>query len=124
MTLRLHHLAVQVTDLDVARAFWCGVLGLVVVREQAHSVWLDVGGTILMLEQCAGPVVDEPWASARPGPFVVALTMTAAERAGWREKLEAAGVVVDHESGFTIYFRDPFGTRVALSHFPEPRLDL
>ncbi|HEY1099928.1 MAG TPA: VOC family protein, partial [Myxococcota bacterium] len=34
MTLRLHHLAVQVTDLDVARAFWCGVLGLVVVREQ------------------------------------------------------------------------------------------
>lgn len=118
--MRLHHVALQVTDLDVARAFYVDVLGLTVLREQAHSVWVDADGVVLMLERSAGPVVDDGWASDRTGPFVVAFSIRADERAGWLERLTAANVLVDHVSGFSLYFRDPFGARLALSHFPEP----
>ncbi len=117
--LRLHHLAIQVTDLDIARAFYVDVLGFAVVREQGHSLWIDAGGVIVMLERCAGPVVDDAWTSDRPGPFVVAFSIRPQERAGWLERLAAANVVVDHASGFSIYFRDPFGARLALSHYPD-----
>jgi catechol 2,3-dioxygenase-like lactoylglutathione lyase family enzyme len=121
--MRLHHVAIQVPDLDAAVAFYSGVLGLAEVRRQAHAVWVDAGGTILMLERCAAAHDadhDDEWMSPRPGPFVVAFAIGAAERAGWRARLNAAGVVIHHESGFTLYFRDPWGTRLALSHYPEP----
>jgi hypothetical protein len=29
-------------------------------------------------------------------------------------------VVVEHETDFTLYFRDPDGRRVAVSHYPDP----
>lgn len=117
--LRLHHVALQVTDLDVARAFYVGVLGFTVTREQGHSLWLDAGGVIVMLERCAGPVVDDRWASDRPGPFVVAFSIRPHERDGWLARLAAANVVVDHATAFTVYFRDPFGARLALSTYPD-----
>ena len=117
--MRLHHVALQVTDLEVARAFYVDVLGFVVTREQPHSLWLDAGGSIVMLELCAGPIVVDTWAADRAGPHVVAFAITASERASWLQRLQAAGVVVDHASGFSIYFRDPFGARLALSHWPE-----
>lgn len=118
--MRLHHLAIQVPDLEVAEGFYAGVLGLRVTRRQEHALWLDAGGTILMLERCVGAGALDPWASPAPGPFVVALEIGAAERAGWLTRLEGAGVAVDHTSGFTIYFRDPWGCRLALSHYPAP----
>ena len=117
--MRVHHVALQVTDLHVARAFYVDVLGFVVTREQGHSVWLDAGGATVMLELCAGPVVVDAWAADRAGLHVVAFAVAAGERAAWLRRLDAAGVAVDHVSGFSIYFRDPFGARLALSHFPD-----
>lgn len=123
--MRLHHVAIQVPDLDAAAAFYVGVLGLAEVRRQPHAVWVDAGGTILMLERCGGTadaddVVDnDSWAAPQPGPFVVAFAIAASERARWRARLVDAGVAIHHESGFTLYFRDPWGTRLALSHYPE-----
>ena len=123
--MRLHHVALQVTELARARAFYAGVLGFVVTREQAHALWLDAGGVIVMLERCDG-VDDEAaaadaraWASARPGPFVVAFAIAPHERAPLRARLVDAGVAIDHESVFTLYVRDPFGARLAFSHYPD-----
>ena len=110
--MKLHHVAVQVADLERARAFWCGVLGLVELRRQAHALWLDLDGAIVMLETGADP--------ARGGLHVVALAIGASERAAWREKLAAAGVAVESETAFTLYVRDPDGTRVGLSSYPDP----
>lgn len=118
--MRVHHIAIQVTDLEVARGFYVDILGFLVTREQPHSLWLDAGGVIVMLERCAGPVVVDSWPADRPGPHVVAFAIAAAERDAWLQRLRAADVVVDHVSGFSIYFRDPFGGRLSLSHFPEP----
>ncbi len=117
--MKLHHLAIQVTDLVAAEAFYADVLGLAVTRRQDHAVWVDAGGVIVMLERCSGGPSDDDWSSAQPGPFVVALSIRPDERATWRERLLRHGVTVHHESAFTIYFRDPFGTRLALSHYPS-----
>ncbi len=120
MILQIHHIALQVTDLEVARAFYVDVLGFAVTRVQAHALWLDAGGVILMLEHCIGAVVVDSWSSDRPGPHVVAFAIAADQRDSWRARLAAAAVDIDHETGFTLYFKDPFGSRLALSHFPAP----
>lgn len=119
MNLSVHHIAVQVNDLDVARNFYVGVLGFSVTREQAHSVWLDAGGVIVMLELCSGVAESSDWATQRVGPHVVAFSIAAADRSAWQSRLRDKGIVVDHESRFTLYFRDPFGARLALSHYPD-----
>ena len=118
--MRVHHVALQAPDLDAARAFYVGVLGFRLVREQGHSFWVDADGVIIMIERCTGPVVDEAWSSDRPGPFVLAFSIEPQERARWLERLASASVVVDHTSAFSVYFRDPFGSRLAFSHFPAP----
>lgn len=118
--MRLHHLALQVKDLERARAFYAGVLGMHETRRQPHSIWLDLDGSILMLERAEGDVVERPWRSDAPGLHLVAFAIGRAERAAWKEKLAAAGHPVVHETAFTIYVRDPEGNRVGLSHFPDP----
>lgn len=115
----IHHVAIQVADLERARAFYVDVLGLPLVRTQPHALWVQAGASVVMLERCAGVVDDSPWASPRCGPFVVAFVMTKDERGALRARLEAAGVVVDHESGYSLYVRDPFGARLAFSHYPD-----
>jgi glyoxylase I family protein len=125
--MRIHHVALQVSDLDRARAFYEGLLGFVVTREQPRAIWLEAGGAIVMLERCDG--VDDAiaaddartWSSPRPGPFVVAFAVAAADRAALRARLVDAGIAIDHESAFTLYVRDPFGARLAFSHFPDPQ---
>ncbi len=117
--MKLHHLAIQVRDVDRAIAFYAGVLGLQETRRQPHSVWLDLGGAILMLERAAGDVVDRSWTSDAPGLHLVALSIDAAERTAWREKLTAAGHPIVAETKFTMYVRDPEGNRVGLSHYPH-----
>jgi catechol 2,3-dioxygenase-like lactoylglutathione lyase family enzyme len=124
--MRVHHLAIQVPDLDAAYSFYVGVLGLALLRRQHHSIWVDVDGVILMLEQCSDGEPDSPdapdgaWVRSTPGLFVVALAIDPATRSEWRTKLTVAGVTIDHESTFSLYFRDPWGVRLALSHHPHP----
>lgn len=121
--MRLHHLAIQVPDLDVAAAFYIGVLGLVVLRRQDHALWVDGGGTIIMLERCAGTDIEDrgrPWKHDAPGLFVLAFAIEPSKRQTWRDTLAAAQITIDHESAFSLYFRDPWGTRLALSHYPAP----
>jgi hypothetical protein len=38
-------------------------------------------------------------------------------RASWTARLAAAGVAVEAQTEFTLYFRDPDGRRVALSAY-------
>ena len=54
---------------------------------------------------------------------IVVFAMASAERASFVEKLGARGVAVEGETAFSIYFRDPDGRRIGLSHFPEPAAD-
>lgn len=123
--MELHHLAVVVSDLPRAEAFWVDVLGLRVVRrwddgEGRHrSTWVDLGGVFLALERAAaeGPKrVD-----GAPGFHCLALSIAPELRDTWGARLAAAGHPLERETDFTFYVRDPDGNLVGFSHFPHPR---
>ena len=85
-----------------------------------RSVWLSTGAGFLALER-ADPARSRrvpsrtprpggtSWRSGSPGPTGEA----------WEARLAAAGVRLARRSPFSLFFRDPEGNRVALSHWPE-----
>ena len=115
----VHHIAVQVNDLERSRAFYVDVLGLVEVRRQPHSIWVQAGPSIVMLEKCSGEAPPPAFKSDAQGLHLFALGIAANERESWRGRLANAGHPVIHETGFTLYVRDPDGVRIALSHYPQ-----
>ena len=117
----VHHIAIQTRDLERSRAFYCELLGMNEVRRQPHSIWVQAAApasVILMLEKCDGKASEPPWSSPRPGPHLVALTIDVKDRVAWAKRLASAGVPLVKESGYSLYVRDPDGTRVGLSHYP------
>jgi glyoxylase I family protein len=141
----VHHLAIQVRDLAEAERFYVGLLGLSVVRRwqgQAgaeRSLWIDLGGgsaarapaslapvlaPFLALEVVpARPgqptAAEDPDRAGRPGHHLLALGIARSERAAWEARLTAAGVPITGRSAFTLYFCDPEGNRLGLSHYPD-----
>jgi catechol 2,3-dioxygenase-like lactoylglutathione lyase family enzyme len=117
--VQVHHLAVVVSDLARAEAFYVGLLGLPVVKRwEQRSIWVDLEGAFLAIELAgaSGPMrVD-----AAPGFHCLALGIAREARENWRAKLLAAGHPVERESAFTLYVRDPDGNLVGMSHYPTP----
>lgn len=99
-----------VEDLARAEQFYCGLLGLSVIRRWnddagAHrSTWVSLGAAFLAIERGTPP----------SGVHCLALTIAKADRDAWR-----ARVLVERESAHTLYFRDPDGNLIALSHYPD-----
>lgn len=52
---------------------------------------------------------------------ILAFTIDASDRQAMVARLGEASVAIEAESPFTIYFRDPDGRRVGLSHFPDEK---
>jgi len=124
---KLHHLAIQVVDLDRAEAFYAGLLGLPVLRRwedgagRPRSVWLQLdGGAFLALERCDEPGRQPAWSSPEAGLHLLAVEIAAADRAAWEARLDRAGHPKVQETDFTFYVRDPDGNRIGLSHHPTP----
>jgi catechol 2,3-dioxygenase-like lactoylglutathione lyase family enzyme len=112
--MRIHHLAMRTHDVARLERFYAGLLGFAVSRrdDARGSVWLDAGGAILMLERAGA---TEACVVAPGSMELVAFAVD--DREAWRARLERAGVVVEDETGHTLYFRDPDGRRVAVSTF-------
>jgi catechol 2,3-dioxygenase-like lactoylglutathione lyase family enzyme len=126
--LAYHHLAIQCADLERCERFYRDVLGLRVLRRWPRdgggdrSVWLAVGDGeegFLALERADEPPPARPWRDGAPGLHLLALRIAAEERRGWEDRLDAAGVLVVHRTRWTIYFHDPEGNRIGLSHHPH-----
>jgi glyoxylase I family protein len=135
-----HHLAIKVRDLGLAERFYVGVLGLRVARRWPsasgagdRSIWLQLGDdpgagqgadAFLALETLADAPADRaPDADVeRPGHHLVAFRIAREHRADWEARLAAAGTVISHRSDYTLYFRDPEGNRLGLSHHPDPAI--
>ncbi|MEW5853991.1 MAG: VOC family protein [Myxococcota bacterium] len=122
-TSKLHHLALGARNVDLVASFYRDVLGLTEITRHHHadgtlrSVWLDLGGATLMVEQTheRPRLVD----GVGSGPFLLALRVDAKERHALEGRLAAAGAHIEYRSPFTSYARDPEGNRVAISHHPH-----
>jgi catechol 2,3-dioxygenase-like lactoylglutathione lyase family enzyme len=128
VSLAFHHVALQCADLDRCERFYREVLGLPVLRRWPReeggdrSVWLALGdGEFLALERAEeeAPPAPHAWRDGKPGVHLVALRIAPGERRAWEDRLEAAGVLVVHRTRWTIYFHDPEGNRIGLSHHPQ-----
>jgi glyoxylase I family protein len=123
----LHHLAFGTRDVARLAHFYTDVLELREVTRHLHadgslrSVWLDLGGALLMIEPS-----DEPprtVAGIGAGPFLIAVAVSPEQRLEFEARLELEGSVIESRSEFTSYARDPDGNRIALSTYPLTGLE-
>ena len=117
--LRIHHLALRVSDCERAAAFYSGVLGLPELRRfedagRLRSIWLQAGDAVIMLElglRGRGP--------DQGSGHVLALSID--DLHGWESRLAAAGIGIDDRTPHTLYVRDPDGHRVGLTVYENLR---
>jgi catechol 2,3-dioxygenase-like lactoylglutathione lyase family enzyme len=119
-------------DLDAAREFYTGVLGLELAAAQTERhVFLRCGDGMLLLfnpehtSRVAVPIAGTvvPLHGGR-GPGHMAFRATREEIARWRGHLQEHGVAVETEiewpgGGRSLYFRDPAGNSL---EFATPEL--
>ena len=122
MEMKLHHLALGARDIERIAAFYRDLLGLREVSQhhepggRLRSIWLDLGGPVLMIERTEEPARLVQGVGA--GPFLLALAAAPSERSVLEKSLGASGFPVDSRTEHTIYLRDPEGNRVAISSYP------
>jgi catechol 2,3-dioxygenase-like lactoylglutathione lyase family enzyme len=120
---RLHHVALGARDVEGVARFYRELFGLAELRRHHHddgtlrSIWLDLGGSILMVERSSEP--NRHVTGVASGPFLIALRVPPSERTRLEAALEQRGHHIDDRSEYTTYTRDPEGNRVAFSHYPE-----
>lgn len=121
----VHHVALRCNDLAGCERFYGEVLGLPVLRRWPEegggdrSVWMSLGRGFLALERSTRPVEEGPFEDAPAGWQVVALGISRSDRESWERRLAGAGVRLARRTPYSLFFRDPEGNRVALSHWPE-----
>src|SRR5690554_2975346 len=122
----VHHIAVGVAQVEKIAAFYRAVFDLE-ERTRHHyadgklrSIWLDLGGPILMIEHTKSRDEARLQSSDAVGVGLFLLTFRAADAAARRAvevRAEAAGQPIESRTEFSSYFRDPEGNRVAVSHY-------
>lgn len=122
----LHHVALGANDVERVAAFYREVFELSESARHSHpdtgvlrSVWLDLGGPLLMIEHTPQPPRKPEGIAA--GPFLLAFRVTLSDRQRLETLLETRGHPIEARTDFTSYTRDPEGNRVAFSHYPERR---
>ncbi len=112
----VHHVALRSPDPLTLAGFYAAALDLREIRRAEDeagvcSVWLDLGGSILMVERGAAHAQDSGW----DGLFLEA---EAGSGATWEARWAGMGVVATGRTDFTLYARDPEGNRLGVSSFP------
>ena len=122
--MKLHHVALGARDVEGVAAFYRDRLGLREVRRhhepdgRLRSIWLDLGGALLMIEFTEQPSRSIQGVGA--GPFLIAVSVAAHDRAALESVLTTAGFPAESRSEHTLYLRDPEGNRVAISSYRLP----
>jgi len=123
--------ALYAADLDAARAFYGGSLGLEEIGCQpGRHIFFRVGTGILLIFNPEATEISDPAAflpipahGAR-GPGHLCFAASRSEIAQWRDRLVGAGIEIEAEFDWpegarSLYFRDPAGNSL---EFAEPRL--
>ena len=89
-------IAIHVTDLKNAAAFYGGVLGFKLLSGTADQLEYDTGVLLLYVNRSTGPSSPIP-------------SLSVADIAPAKRRLTAAGCAIIEDRGGSLYFRDPFG---------------
>jgi catechol 2,3-dioxygenase-like lactoylglutathione lyase family enzyme len=123
-TLGLHHVAIQVHDVEKVAAFYRDVLQLP-ERARHHredgslrSIWIQASddGAFLAIEEL------RPGTRGNLGHSLVALRIAREDRPRWLERLAQLKVPIEKQSRWTVYVKDPEGNVIGLSHHPHDPL--
>jgi glyoxylase I family protein len=113
--VKIHHVALLVSDCERSARFYTDVLGLRETRRQPdgeglRSVWLAAGDAVIMVERAM---------RGRPGAAGSAhlLCFGVDDLAAWERRLGEHGIAVEDRTPNTLYFSDPDGHRVGVSVF-------
>ena len=126
--LAFHHQALQVVDLPAMERFYRGLFELPVLKRWPdgaggeRSIWLGLDGGFLALEQAPEELLrppSVPYLAREIGFYVLALRIPVSERGAWEARLTKAGIAVERRTAFSLFFRDPEGNRLAVSHHPD-----
>lgn len=121
--LRLHHVALGTPEVEELAQFYRELFGLAENARQLdaqgrlRSIWLDLGGALLMIERTDRP--PRRVEGVGRGPFLIAFRVARAERERLERELERRGHAIESRTVFSTYSRDPDGNRLAISHHPE-----
>ncbi len=121
----LHHIALGAKSVDRVASFYRQAFGLREVMRhhfddgQIRSIWLDLNGTILMIEKTER--TREIVQGVDAGPFLIAFGIDASRRVGVERLLEFSGHPIESRTDHTSYFRDPEGNRIAVSSYELPK---
>lgn len=121
----LHHFAIVARDVEETVRFYSELLGFPLTdifenRDYAGSnhFFFDIGnGNLLAFFDFPGLDVG-PYAEVLGGLHHVAISVEPEKWAMLRDRLDAAGIEYQTESGASIYFRDPNGARLELLSDP------
>jgi catechol 2,3-dioxygenase-like lactoylglutathione lyase family enzyme len=124
--MKLHHLALGARDVSMVAAWYARVFELPEIARhhyddgELRSVWLDLRGTVLMVEHTEEAIRTDAGRvdGVGAGPFLLAFEIDASERGAFEERLEAEGATIEDRTSYTSYTRDPEGNRVAVSCYP------
>ncbi|MBI3073038.1 MAG: VOC family protein [Deltaproteobacteria bacterium] len=121
---KIHHLALGAHDVAGVAAFYRDTFGLAEIARhpdaagKLRSIWLNVGGgATLMIERTDDKA--RRVLGVGLGPFLLAFRVAPGERVAFERRLADMGVPVEANTDFSLYFRDPEGNRVAVSHYPQ-----
>lgn len=119
----LHHVAVGSHDVEALASFYCRLLQ--VGEHKRHwdesgalrSVWLDLSGTLLMIERAASQAERPRVEGVGLGAFLLAFRADATGRSDFEQRAAELGAVVESRSAYTSYLRDLDGNRLAVSEY-------
>jgi catechol 2,3-dioxygenase-like lactoylglutathione lyase family enzyme len=117
----IHHTALLSSDVERTIRFYQGVLEFPLTEifenrdyKGSNHFFFDVGnGNLLAFFDFPGLDLG-PYAEVLGGLHHIAISVTKEKWAYLRDRLAAAGVPYQEESGTSVYFRDPDGVRLEL----------
>lgn len=117
----VHHIALGARDVQNVASFYQSFFNVPEIRRHFYedtrlrSIWLDCGGFVLMVEHVDAPLNEQP--PMRPGLFLLAFSVTPAERESMERRLTENGHTIDSRTEKTSYTHDPEKNRVAFSTY-------